>query len=98
MFFFLEVVHFKHSATLAKSLTNTGTQFDFKVKSLLIIKKKSILVYSLKKVYPDVGHYFDQDPRIYNDFLSYQRQFFQGCLGGRINKERKVFIPEEEFD
>jgi hypothetical protein len=48
-----------------------------------------------KQVYPDVGYYFDQDRIIYNDFLNYQRRFFQGCLGGRINKERKIIIPEE---
>ncbi|CAF4091113.1 unnamed protein product, partial [Adineta steineri] len=71
-----EIVHFKHSATLAKSFTDTDMSFDF-------------------KVYPDVSHYFEEDPIIYNDFLHYQRQFFQKCLGGRTNKERKITIPEE---
>ncbi|CAF1150393.1 unnamed protein product [Adineta steineri] len=71
-----EIVHFKHSATLAKSFTDTDMNFDF-------------------KVYPDASHYFEEDPIIYNDFLHYQRQFFQKCLGGRTNKERKITIPEE---
>jgi hypothetical protein len=93
------VVHFKHSATLVKSLTNANIQFNFKVNSS-IISKISIIVflYIKKKVYPDVDHYFDQDPKIYKDFLNSQRQFFQGCLGGRVNKERKIVIPEEEYN
>ncbi|CAF1283981.1 unnamed protein product [Adineta ricciae] len=71
-----EIVHFKHSATLAKVLTDKQVNFDF-------------------KVYPDAKHNFEQNPVIYNDFLHYQRHFFQGCLGGRINKERKIVSPEE---
>ncbi|UJR20892.1 hypothetical protein I4U23_024001 [Adineta vaga] len=73
-----EIVHFKHSATLAKKLTDNRVNFNF-------------------KVYPDVKHYLEEDPIIYNDFLHYQRQFFQECLGGRINKERKI-VPLEEYD
>jgi hypothetical protein len=51
-----------------------------------------------EKVYPDIDHYFEQDTKIYNDFLHYQRRFFQGCLGGKMNKVRQVFIPEEGYD
>ena len=89
------MVHFKHSATLVKSLTNANIQFDFKVNCSIIFDSYLCL---LTKVYPDVDHYFDQDPRTYKDFLSSQRRFFQGCLGGRVNKERKAFVHEEEHD
>lgn len=30
---FLEIVHFKHSATLAKSLTTSRVQYDLKVRN-----------------------------------------------------------------
>lgn len=46
-FVFLEVVHFKHSATLAKSLTKSDVQFDFKVKnkiySIILMIKSSFV-------------------------------------------------------
>jgi len=45
-----------------------------------------------------VTHYFEDDPKIYNDFLLYQRQFFQKHLGGQILKERTYVILEEEHD
>jgi hypothetical protein len=92
MYILLEIVHFKHSATLAKSFTNTNTNFDFKVISKLI---EILIFYMIPKVYPDVGHNLEQNPIVYNDFFYYQRQFFQECLGGRVNKERKVVITDE---
>ncbi|CAF3436510.1 unnamed protein product [Rotaria socialis] len=71
-----EDVHFKHSATLAKTFIETGANFQY-------------------KVYPDADHDFEKNPTLYDDYFHFQRQFFQECLGGRVNKERKPIIPEE---
>ncbi|CAF1161992.1 unnamed protein product [Rotaria sp. Silwood1] len=71
-----EDVHFKHSATLAKTFIETGANFQF-------------------KVYPDADHDFEKNPTLHDDYFHFQRQFFQECLGSRVNKERKLVIPEE---
>ena len=47
------------------------------------------------KVYPDADHDFEKQPTLYDDYFIFQRKFFQDCLGGRVNKERKLVIPEE---
>ncbi len=46
---FVEVVHFKHSATLVKSLTNANIQFNFKVNSSIILKISIIVFLYIKK-------------------------------------------------
>lgn len=46
---FVEVVHFKHSATLVKSLTNANIQFNFKVNSSIILKISVIVFLYIKK-------------------------------------------------
>jgi dipeptidyl aminopeptidase/acylaminoacyl peptidase len=47
------------------------------------------------KVYPDADHDFKKNSKIHGDYFHFQRQFFQECLGGRVNKERKPIILEE---
>ena len=47
------------------------------------------------KVYPDADHDFEKDKQLHDDYFRFQRQFFQECLGGRVNKERKLVITEE---
>ncbi|CAF1639034.1 unnamed protein product [Adineta ricciae] len=47
------------------------------------------------KVYPDADHDFEKQPALHDDYFVFQRKFFQDCLGGRVNKERKPVIPEE---
>jgi hypothetical protein len=57
------------------------------------LSKKNSL--DLFKVYPDTDHDFKQNPKVHGDYYNFQRQFFQECLGSRVNKERKPIIPEE---
>ncbi|UJR28644.1 hypothetical protein I4U23_009876 [Adineta vaga] len=47
------------------------------------------------KVYPDADHDFEKNPTIHDDYFHFQRQFFQECLGGRVNKERKLVVQDE---
>jgi hypothetical protein len=56
-------------------------------------EEKTLLFYS--KVYPDADHDFKKNSKIHGDYFHFQRQFFQECLGGRVNKERKPIILEE---
>lgn len=87
-------MHFKHSAALAKSFIETGINFQFKV-TVSPLRNSTSLRSACRQVYPDVDHDFGKTLTVHDDYFHFQRQFFQECLGGRVNKERKLVVPEE---
>ena len=87
-------MHFRHSAVLAKIFIDAGTHFQYKVSEMAIDEGK-LIESCVFKVYPDVDHDLTKNQKLRADYFLFQRHFFQECLGGRVNKERKPIIPDE---